>query len=192
MKPNWFASYRDYYRKHVSFAFEFFETMRELKDVSLRKPMIYRKFDTIALLFNTMLGQAMLLHAAMWSWSMFSVLNVFNFVANATSHANSVSRRLEIPVHWASWAGHPIRVPLLKQNQDGIYSGEACFQKLQWLRENIKPGDWSFIDHSGFLKVVLRDHFDVFISSVEMEAEVTFLFKRRKDAMMFKLTFGGT
>ncbi|MNR95615.1 hypothetical protein D3C71_1037260 [compost metagenome] len=190
-KQNWFAPYRDYYCRHVSFAFEFFATMREFRDVTFRKPVIYRKFDTLALLFNTMLGQALLIHAALWSWSVFSAFNVFNFVANATSHTNSVSRRLDLPVHWASWAGHPVRVPLLEKNPDGVYSGQAAVQKIQWVRENTKAGDWSFIDHSGFLKIVMRDPFHVFISSINLEAEVTFLFKRRKDAMLFKLTFGG-
>lgn len=188
------------YRFAIETMFEFFDDVRANPKILFEplhfhfKEWQYKLAIVLELLIIAMIIQSI------WSqfykgefswWSTFiAVFNICNFLMFMSGLLYRTSITHKWPVWWLATHGFSVTNSSMEKGTDGIWSNHVVGEMVDWCGENIKDTEWTLSDPSNALE--LAQSFGVVVrTNLNLSQPMMFWFRKREDAMIFKLTFGG-
>lgn len=176
---------------------EFVKDLCRPKDIAWNVPPISSKLDVFIVI-------TMLLLALNFYWCILAlvipsltdrsiefrlamvILNTGNMYLSFLSCVANFNNPLYNRCTWTLYAGEAIQI------YDPNVSEPFAMAKdiKQWLTENIADGDWTVKDTSQWFAAIDLDD-SLLVEWLFECADMIFVFKRKADAIRFKLTFGG-
>lgn len=92
-------------------------------------------------------------------------------------------------VYWVQYAGEYVVSHMISRDSSGRIAAMPFTEYMEWLRDNVAEGEWSVYDPKHWFRDL--NHAFAILQQDDL-MEIQFVFKKRRDAMMFKLVFGGT
>ncbi len=192
---NWIANL---YSQYLMNAVMFFHDLRDRKDVAWNKPPTLSKGLYIAYIGNHIFLFMLIVQLASGN-TILALVNVFNFTLNMITISKSLNNRHLTQMYWVPFAGHRVKAKIVEYT-DSSRNGTtlALSEKLQWCQENLEYRDWTIHDKGFWLnpehiknKVGKLSFADLprFLHDRD-EATVDFVFRKKRDASLFKLTWG--
>ena len=175
------------YASQCRLAADVLHSFKDIRDLDFRR----RPQSNSALsLFYLFVSSSMIMYIVPLAFGQFSWLYVlmimFNSI-NVFSMLNISSSNIVMNKVWTLWCGTDIRVKLFDlENIDNF----DFIQKYRWCNENIDPRDWCFTGVSDELKAYMHDSSLTDKIPYFMDESINFTFRRRRDAMYFKMVWG--
>ena len=179
------------YAANINVALDFFSTLRHTKGMSFRRPTYLNRYDKIyvSLCFGITEFIFFALAAGAYTLAAFMLVNLLLQLSNGLGRQ---SKQILRRVSWSLFSGDQVRAKLVTFT-DGGDVVNSILEKFVWLNENVPLENWTAFDEEGWLQRLQYLELAGTSTSIRSLAEHTvihILFKYKKDAMMFKLTFG--